>query len=128
MVLSATWTHDIYKQLKNVKDGDVLLKIGRYAIVVFGLLGALLALAFQDFVRLLGTALSSLAILTPAIFGGLYSKIPKKKAAFCSIVTGFSIMILAIILSIFLKSSAIVTLAQIFAFIVSIIVFIAIKK
>lgn len=127
MVLSATWTHDIYKPWKKVKD-DELLKMGRVAIVLFGLLSAGLAWAFQDFVRLLGTALSSLAILTPAIFGGLYSTIPKPKAAFWSILSGFSVMILSIFLSFLLKSTAIVTLAQIFAFIVSLVVFIAIKK
>lgn len=128
MVLSATWTHDIYKPWKKVKDDDALLLTGRVAIVLFGLLSAGLALAFQDFVRLLGTALSSLAILTPAVFGGLYSRIPRRKAAFWSIVTGFSIMILAIFLSFLLKSGAIVTLAQIFAFVVSLVMFMAIKK
>lgn len=128
MVLSATWTHDIYKSWRKVEDKNALLRMGRMSIVLFGLLSAWLAWSFQNFVQLLGTALSSLAILTPAIFGGLYCTRPKHKAAFWSILTGFSIMILAIALSFLFKKTEFTTLAQVFAFITSLIVFIVIKK
>lgn len=128
IVLSATWTHDIYKPWKKVTDENKLLKMGRISIVLFGVGAAGLALLFRDFVQLLGTALSSLAILTPAIIGGLYSDKPKQKAAYWSILTGFGIIVLAAIISLALKQTELATLAQILAFVASLLVYLIMRK
>jgi len=128
MVLSATWTHDIYKPWKKVQDEKKLLKMGKNSILVIGIIPVFLAWGLPNFMQLLGNALSSLAILTPAILGGLYLRKPKPKAAYLSIKIGFIIMIVAIFLSFFLANSEVVYMAQVFAFIIAVIVFITIQK
>ena len=128
IVLSAIFTHDIIKYWKGVKDSKILLKTGRVSLVAFGLLSLFLAILLPNFVQLLGNALSSLAILTPAIIGGLFTKNLNKKAGFLSISSGFFIIVLTLIFTLILKSPSLLFVGQILAFIVSGGIFLLIRK
>ncbi|HHF09174.1 MAG TPA: hypothetical protein ENL28_01005 [Candidatus Atribacteria bacterium] len=93
--------------------------MGRIFVFLFGLGAFVVALIFQDIVRLAVTSVQILTIFAPALLGGLLWKRSTAPAAFWSILVGF---VLTIVLLPFMPDAAFIP-----AVAVSIIIFLALS-
>lgn len=89
MVGSATITKDFYLHKNPDADEKKKLFVGRFSVLIFGAIALIIALSFQDIVKLIIIGIQGPLVLAPAIIGGLFWKRSNKKAAFWSILVGF---------------------------------------
>ncbi|MDA2922198.1 sodium:solute symporter family protein [Patescibacteria group bacterium AH-259-L07] len=90
MVGSATLTKDFYLYKYPDSSEKKKLFVGRMSALIFGLTAFIIALSFRSIVHLIVIGAQTLIILAPAILGGLLWKRSNEKAAFWSILLGFT--------------------------------------
>ena len=89
MVGSATLTKDFYLVRYPEADEKQTLYMGRLYILLFGLASLIIALLFQDIVRLSVAAAQVLIVFAPALLGGFLWRRANEQAAFWSMLIGF---------------------------------------
>ncbi len=90
LVLSMTAVRDIYQKKINPQASDeLLLKLSRNLIIIFGLIGLGVALVIFNIAHLSLQAVSFYACLIPVIVAGFYGKRRNERGAYWSIVLGF---------------------------------------
>lgn len=99
----------------------------RLSVALCGIVAILLAILFQDVIKLVAGAFSSLAILVPTVLGGLLWKRATERGAFWSIATGLIVLYSLTMLAAVLRP-AVVQLVALPAFFVSIITMVAVSK
>jgi SSS family solute:Na+ symporter len=90
LVLSMTVVRDFYQKRINPEATDeALLKLSRNLIILFGIIGLIVALIVFNIAHLSIHAVSFYACLIPVIVSGFYGKTLNERAAFWSIILGF---------------------------------------
>ncbi len=97
MVGSATFTKDVYKSFLNKKASELeMLKYARVSLVIFGIASLITAYLVQDIVDLFLAAVYTIMVLGPALVAGFVWKRATSKAAFLSVLLGFTTMLVSI--------------------------------
>jgi Na+/proline symporter len=107
-------------------EGTDLVR-NRLSVALCGVVAILLALTFQDVIKLVAGAFSSLAILVPTVLGGLLWKRATEQGAFWSIAMGLIVLYSLTTLTAVLSPAA-VELVALPAFFVSVITMVAVSK
>lgn len=89
MVGSATLTKDFYLVRYPETSEKRTLFMGRFFVFIFGVIALVVAMFFQDIVKLIVVSSQVLGVFMPALIGGLLWKRSTAPAAFWSILIGF---------------------------------------
>jgi len=95
MVVSATFTKDFFLK-KGERNEKKMLRVGRWASLVFGTAGLAVAVFVPDVLRLAVSAAQMISILAPAIISVLILKKSNEKGAFWGILGGFVALVVAL--------------------------------